>query len=80
MSQGINVERESAARSTLTRTDWVTGPLAQARVFQYKKLERERTASVQTLRTVCMCIYIYIYTDVYVFGYLYMITCICLFK
>ena len=42
MSQGINVERESAARSTLTHTDWVTGPLAQARMFQHKSLkERE---------------------------------------
>ena len=47
MSQGINVERGSAARSALTRTDWVTGPLAQACVFQHKKLERERNASVQ---------------------------------
>ena len=41
MSQGINVERESAARSTLTRTDWVTGPLAQARVFTKSLKERE---------------------------------------
>ena len=47
MSQGIvNVERESAARSTFTRTDWVTGPLAQACVFQHKRLEeRENCVS-----------------------------------